>query len=200
MLRLVTDQGPDFRPLSIASAPQAPWLEFATRIGPSAFKQAFLALRPGDQVKVSRPMGSFRVRPEPTRGHGHRRDRDHAGQEHAGSRRLRRARRTDPAAVQQPSRRADPLRPGLEELVRAHPDLRITWAFQGPTVGGPSGEVVNGRIDLDCLTQQTQELPDAMFYVTGPAAMVQDMREMLRGIGLAKLRIRQSRQTFPLTR
>jgi ferredoxin-NADP reductase len=67
-------------------------------------------------------------------------------------------------------------------------------------VGAPSGEVINGRIDLDNLAQQQQELPDAMFYVTGPAAMVQDMRELLRRIGLPKSRIRQSRQTFPLTR
>ena len=67
-------------------------------------------------------------------------------------------------------------------------------------MGAPSGQVINGRIDLDCLAQQQEELPDAIFYVTGPAAMVQAMRQMLRSIGLPKSRIRQSRQTFPLTR
>ncbi len=43
VLRLHTDQGPDLRPLSIASPPDANVLEFATRIGPSAYKQAFAA-------------------------------------------------------------------------------------------------------------------------------------------------------------
>ena len=200
MLRLATDQGPDFRPLSIASAPQAPWLEFATRIGPSAFKQAFHGLRPGDQVKVSRPMGSFgfdlsRPAVMVTGGIGITPVKSMltaaVSSGHGAPIRLLCSNR----AVEE-----IPFRPEFEELARAHPDLRITWALQGPTVGAPSGEVVNGRIDLARLAQQKQELPDAMFYVTGPAAMVQDMREMLRGIGLANSRIRQSRQTFPLTR
>jgi ferredoxin-NADP reductase len=200
MLRVVTDQGPDFRPLSLASAPQAPWLEFATRIGPSAFKQAFLALRPGHQVKVSRPMGSFGFDPSRpavmvTGGIGITPVKSMlaaaVSSGHGAPIRLLCSNR----AVEE-----IPFRPEFEEFARAHPDLRITWALQGPTVGAPSGEVVNGRIDLAQLAQQKQELPDAMFYVTGPAAMVQDMREMLRSIGLANSRIRQSRQTFPLTR
>ena len=36
VLRLDTDQGPDLRPLSIASPPDADHLDFATRLGPRA--------------------------------------------------------------------------------------------------------------------------------------------------------------------
>ena len=81
VLRLQTDEGPDLRPLSIASPPHADELEFATRIGPSAYKRAFAALEPGDRVKVSRPMGSSGTRPPG--GHGVRWDRDHTAEEHA---------------------------------------------------------------------------------------------------------------------
>lgn len=62
-LRLSTDEGPDLRPLSIASPPGSPSIQLATRLGPSAFKRAYGALQPGDAVKVSRPMGSFRLDP-----------------------------------------------------------------------------------------------------------------------------------------
>jgi hypothetical protein len=43
------------------------------------------------------------------------------------------------------------------------------------------------------------ELTDAMFNVTGPTAMVQDMRDMVRTIAVPKSRMGQFRQTFPLT-
>jgi ferredoxin-NADP reductase len=199
MLRVITDQGPDFRPLSLASAPQAAQLEFATRIGPSAFKHAFVALRPGDQVKVSRPMGSFRFdpsRPAVMVAGG-------IGVTPVKSMLTAAvvSRHRAPIRLLYSNRAVEeiPFRPELEELARAHPDLRITWVLPGPTGGAPNGEVVNGRIDLDRLAQQKKELPDAMFYVTGPTAMVQDMRKMLRDIGLPNSRIRQSRQTFPLS-
>jgi hypothetical protein len=46
LLRVNTSRGPDLRPLSLAGAPDSDQLEFATRAGTSAFKQAVLALRP----------------------------------------------------------------------------------------------------------------------------------------------------------
>jgi hypothetical protein len=101
VLRLHTDQGPDLRPLSIATPPDTDELEFATRIGPSAYKQAFAALQGGDRVKVSRPMGSFRL---------------------------------------------DPTRPAM-----------MVWPPATPACASPG-----------CCRRQ---LPDAVFYLTGPAAM-----------------------------
>ncbi|HEY6004606.1 MAG TPA: hypothetical protein VIV57_17160 [Anaeromyxobacter sp.] len=47
------------RPFSIASCPERPYLEFAARRSESELKRAFLALEPGDRVRISGPRGRF---------------------------------------------------------------------------------------------------------------------------------------------
>ncbi len=47
------------RDLSIASAPHEPWIEIATRIGPSRFKQALRDLSDGSAVLLKGPGGDF---------------------------------------------------------------------------------------------------------------------------------------------
>jgi ferredoxin-NADP reductase len=54
-----TPWGIDWRPMSIASAPTRPYLEFAARISDSTFKQAFASLRVGDEVVIRGPSGRF---------------------------------------------------------------------------------------------------------------------------------------------
>ena len=197
VLRLGTDQGPDLRPLSIASAPWASEVQFATRIGPSAYKRAFVALEPGDQVKVSRPMGGLRLDPSrpavmvsggigitPLRSM--LADAVSSGYK-APIRLLFSNHGTDEI----------PFRGELDELAGAHPDLRITWVLSTSAAGAPDGDVVVGRVDTSRLRQHANELPGALFYVTGPAAMVHDVTSMLRGIGLPKSQIRAAKQTLP---
>jgi ferredoxin-NADP reductase len=199
VLRLRTDQGPDLRPLSIASPPDADELEFATRIGPSAYKRAFAALEAGDQVKVSRPMGSFRL--DPTRpavmvsgGIGITPLRSMlsaaATSGHSAPIRLLFSNRTAEEI---------PFRLELDQLAR-HLDLRITWVLSESAAGAPSSDVLAGRIEADHLREQLRQLPDAVFYLTGPAAMVDDLTGMLRHIGLPRSQLRRSRQTMPLSR
>lgn len=48
----------DERPMSISSSPRRPYVEFTTRRTPSAFKAAFFALRPGDQLGLMGPIRS----------------------------------------------------------------------------------------------------------------------------------------------
>lgn len=200
VLRLHTDQGPDLRPLSIASPPDADELEFATRIGPSAYKRAFAALEGGDQVKVSRPMGSFRL--DPTRpavmvsgGIGITPLRSMltaaAASGHHAPIRLLFSNRTVEEI---------PFRLELDQLARRHLDLRITWVVSASATGAPSSDVLAGRIEADHLREQLRQLPDAVFYLTGPAAMVDDLTAMLRRIGLPSSELRRSRQTMPLSR
>lgn len=55
--------GSERRTLTIASGPEKPWLEFATLRGPSAFKTAVAALRPGDRVGLRGPYGRFLLDP-----------------------------------------------------------------------------------------------------------------------------------------
>ncbi len=200
VLRLQTDRGPDLRPLSIASAPDADEVEFATRSGPSAFKAAFAALQQGDLVKVSRPMGSLRldhIRPAVMVAGGigitplRSMLADATASGHAAPIRL---------LFSNHSAEEIPFRFELEELAGAHPDLHITWVLSASTAGAPSGDVVAGRITEERLRAELHRLPDAVFYVTGPADMVDDLAASLRGLGVAGSRLRQARQTMPLSR
>jgi glycine betaine catabolism B len=61
-LSLKTGQGTDVRPMSIATSPTRPNLEYAVRVSDSPFKRAFASLRPGDKVKVQGPFGRFLMR------------------------------------------------------------------------------------------------------------------------------------------
>jgi ferredoxin-NADP reductase len=189
LLRLTTPAGPDLRPLSLASDPHTKDLRFATRRGPSDFKQALLALRPGDEVKVSRALGSLRL--DPTRpailvagGVGA-----------APMLSLAAAASIRPAAPVRlilSNRTADeiPFRSELEHLSQIHPQLRITSVVTSET----------GRITAEQLRWHADELPDAVFYVTGPAALVTDVVATLRAIGVPRHRIRLSKQTLPFPR
>lgn len=201
MLRLETEEGPDMRPLSITSAPHDDSLEFATRSGPSAFKRALLALRPGAAVKVSRPMGSFhfeRSRPAimVTGGIGitplRSMLRDAAATGH-----------DRPIRLLYGNRGVDEIayRHELEQLAASDALLQITWALSGPAGFTPAaGEVHMGRIDESLLRRHLEELPDAIVYLTGPAAMVTDIRAVLRQLRLPRRRLRTSAQTLPIDR
>src|SRR3989442_11359353 len=52
----------DVRPMSLATSPSRPHLEYAVRVSDSAYKQAFAALQPGDEVAVFGPIGDFVLR------------------------------------------------------------------------------------------------------------------------------------------
>src|SRR5439155_1146058 len=58
-LQLKTDEGMDARPMSLASSPTRPHLEYAVRLSDSPYKRAFAALQPGDEVRVFGPIGDF---------------------------------------------------------------------------------------------------------------------------------------------
>lgn len=201
MFRLETEQGPDMRPLSIASAPQDGTLEFATRMGPSAFKRALVALEPEAAVKVSRPMGSFhfdRSRPAVivTGGIGitplRSMLRDAAASGH-----------DQPIRLLYGNRSVDEIayRHELEQLAASDSLLRITWALSRPDGFAPAtGEVHMGRIGEGLLRRHLEELPDAVFYLTGPAAMVTEVRTLLRHLRLPPRRLRTSTQTLPIDR
>ena len=186
ILRLSTPSGPDLRPLSLASEPHERDLRFATRRGPSAYKQALFDLRPGDQVKVSRPMGSLRLdqtRPAVLVA---------GGIGAAPMLSMAAAASLRPAApirlvLSNRTIEEIPFRQELEHLSHLHPDMRITWVVTSQS----------GRITGEQLRRHADELPDAVFYVTGPGSMVTDVVGMLRGTGVPRSRIRLSKQSLP---
>ena len=188
VLRLTTSVGPDLRPLSLASSPHDGDLRFVTRRGPSPYKQALLALQPGDQVKVSRAMGSFRLDPDRpavliSGGIGATPMRSMVSAAVAAGQRT-------PLRLLFSNHTTDeiPFRDELERLAQVHSDMRVTWVVTSET----------GRITDEQLRRQSDELPNAVYYVTGPALFVRGIVEMLRGIGIPRSRIRLSKQTLPL--
>jgi ferredoxin-NADP reductase len=47
-LQLLTEEGMDVRPMSLATSPTRPHLEYAVRLSDSPYKRAFAALQPED--------------------------------------------------------------------------------------------------------------------------------------------------------
>jgi len=187
LVRLDTEDGPDFRPLSIASAPGESTLRFGTREGPSPFKRAFAELAPGDVVKVSRPMGTFGLdlsRPAVfvAGGIGITPVRSMLVHAAAVGHELPRRLLYGSRSVDEIAYRAE-----LEDLARADPALEIQW-------------VVERRIDEELLGESVDAFRDARFYVTGPAAMVAGIEASLGRLGVPRRRIHHSKQTLPIDR
>src|SRR5207245_4799254 len=58
-LQLQTAEGMDARPMSLATSPTRPHLEYAVRLSDSPYKRAFAGLQPNDEVRVFGPIGDF---------------------------------------------------------------------------------------------------------------------------------------------
>ncbi len=59
MMYLPVDGKDESRQFSIASSPTKPYLEFATKDTGSAFKNTWKRLKPGDGIRISKPLGKF---------------------------------------------------------------------------------------------------------------------------------------------
>jgi 3-ketosteroid 9alpha-monooxygenase subunit B len=196
LLRLGTEAGPDMRPLSIASAPSEGVVEFATRIGPSAFKRAYFDLRPGDRAKVSRPMGRWTIdasAPAVVFGGG-------IGitpvksvlTEAAMERQL-------PVRLVLSNRSAAeiPFAGELTALARRAPRISLAWHLTETSDVGPGGEVYGGRIDRAAVEREVAAAgPGAVFYVTGPDAMVRSIAGLLAEAGVPSSRVRPLAQGY----
>jgi len=196
LLRLDAEAGPDMRPLSISSAPSEGILEFATRVGPSSFKRAFFDLRPGDRVKVSRPMGRWTIdasAPAVVLGGG-------IGitpvksvlTESVTARHL-------PVRLVISNRSAaeTPFAAELTALARRAPRISLAWHLTEKSDGGLNGEVYGGRIDRTAVEREVAAADaGAVFYVTGPDAMVRSVAGLLAEAGVPSSRIRPLAQGY----
>ena len=81
-LQLLTEEGMEARPMSLATSPTRPHLEYAVRVSDSPYKRAFSALQPEDEVIVFGPIGDFVLHEEETRDPRRGRNRHHAPQGH----------------------------------------------------------------------------------------------------------------------
>jgi ferredoxin-NADP reductase len=153
-----------------------------------------LALRPGDIVKVSRPMGGLTY--DPTRpaifiAGG-------IGITPVRSLLLAMGNSVPPIRLLFANHSAEEI-PFAGELAAIHDqreDLSITWVLTSPSKPALPGLVHGGHLSEELLHKHAAELPDAMFYLTGPAVMVSDVHAMLRNIGVTRGRIRSVAQGY----
>jgi glycine betaine catabolism B len=182
-LSLKTNEGIDVRPMSIATSPTRPNLEYAVRTGDSQFKHAFASLRPGDSVGVQGPFGHFVLEEDrpavllaggigitPLKGMA----------EYASDKAL-----SIPVRLVYSNRSEGETayRAELEELERRNPQFRVLHTLTGGSITkGWKGSV--GRIGARQLREATQGLSRPVYYICGKPSMVGAMLSLLSGSGV----------------
>src|SRR6266705_1232921 len=179
-LQLQTEEGMDARPMSLATSPTRPHLEYAVRLSDSAYKRAFAALRPDDEVRVFGPIGDFvlhETRPAvlvaggvgitPLKGMA----------EYAADKAL-----PIPIRLVYSNRSEDEIvyRRELETLETQNARFRVLHTLTRTTDDGWQGKA--GRIDQELLHEATRDLADPIYYVSGTPSMVVGMLRLLRGL------------------
>lgn len=181
-LQLLTEWGLDVRPMSLATSPTRPHLEYAVRLSDSPYKRAFAALRPGDEVAVFGPIGDFvlqETRPAilvaggigvtPLKGMA----------EYAADRAL-----SIPIRLLYSNRSDDEIayRDELAALERQNPHFRVLHTLTG--AAGPGWQGTTGRIDRSLLREAARGLADPLYYVSGTPGLVMGTLQMLRDEGI----------------
>ena len=183
-LTLRTDEGPDARPMSIATSPTRPNLEYAVRMGESPFKLAFAALKPGDSVVLQGPFGHFVLdekRPAVLLAGGIGITPLKGMAEYAADKAL-----PIPVRLIYSNRSEDEIayRDELEELERRNPRFRVVHTLTGRKVPkGWKGSL--GRIDAKMIRDSTRDLERPVYYICGTPGMVETMLNLLYESGVA---------------
>jgi ferredoxin-NADP reductase len=175
-------------PMSLACSPTRPYLEFGARISESPWKQAFAALRPGDEAEVDGAYGHFVLQETspaifvaggigitPLKGMA----------EYAADRHL-------PIEVRlvYSNRNEEEIayRTELERLTRQNPRFQVVHTLTR-TPEGSSWAGRRGRIDSDLLREVSSALPDPVYYVCGTPGLVQEAYRTLLGLGVPEGRV-----------
>ena len=183
------DEWEDYRSMSLATSPTRPNLEYGVRLSQSAWKRAFQALAPGDEVMVEGPVGHFILdhhRPAvfvaggigitPLKGMI-----EYATDEDLDiPMRLVYSNRTQEEVA---------YRDELAELGRSNERLRRVLTLTREPEGS-SWEGRRGRIDADLLEEASRGLEGAVYYVCGTPGMLENVLEMLGRLGVAEDRVR----------
>ena len=181
-LQLQTDGRMDLRPMSLATSPTRPHLEFAVRLSDSGYKRAFATLRAGDDVIVFGPIGDFvlhETRPAvlvaggigitPLKGMA----------EYAADRALPIPLRL---VYSNPSQDEIAYRGELDSLEEQNPRFRLYHTLT--QAAGPGWQGATGRIDRSLLRQAAHDLADPIYYVSGTPSMVVGTWRLLREEGV----------------
>jgi ferredoxin-NADP reductase len=188
-LELSTRDGPIEYPMSLASSPTRPYLEFGARVSPSAWKEAFAALRPGDEAEVDGAYGHFVLDEEssavfvaggigitPLKGMA----------EYAADRQL-------PIDVRliYSNRNEEEIayRAELDHLAQQNPRFKVYHTLTR-TSSASTWTGKQGRISLSLLDEASRGLSRPVFYLCGAPGMVQGTYRLLQGQGVSPDRIR----------
>jgi ferredoxin-NADP reductase len=181
-LQLLTEQGMDARPMSLATSPTRPHLEYAVRLSDSPYKRAFAALRPGDEVLVFGPIGDFvlhQTRPAilvaggigvtPLKGMA----------EYAADWAL-----PIPIRLVYSNRSEDEIvyRDELEALERQNARFRVLHTLTRTADRGWRDAA--SRIHRNLLQQAARNLADPIYYISGTPSMVVGTLRLLREEGI----------------
>jgi ferredoxin-NADP reductase len=187
-LQLDTPDGLDLRPMSLATSPTRPHLEYGVRVSNSAFKRAFAALRPGDRVVVQGPLGHYILDPDrpavlvgggigitPLKGMA----------EYAADSKL-----SLPVRLIYSNRNVEEMvyRDELETLERGNPMFRVLHTLTRPTPGSWPGRT--GRVDAGLLAEATQGLDRPLYYLCGAPGFVEGCSQSLVVSGVPEADIR----------
>jgi len=187
LLTIPTPAGFDRRPMSIASAPTRPYLEFAARLSDSPFKRAFFALEPGDYVAVQGPRGHFFLdtdRPAILVAGGIGVTPLKSMAEYAADLQLE----TPITLVygnHSPSEIA--YRSELDELRNINPHFDVIHTISEPD---RNWEGRTGRVDAPLLREAASRHDRPAFYLAGPPSMVADSHRSLVELRVSRDRIR----------
>ena len=181
-LQLLTEEGMDARPMSLATSPTRPNLEYAVRLSDTPYKRALAALQPGDEVVVFGPIGDFVLhegRPAilvaggigvtPLKGMA----------EYAADQAL-----PIPIRLVYSNQSEDEIayRDELEALQRQNTRFRVLHTLSRTADRGWQGAA--GRIQRGLLQEAARDLDDPIYYVSGTPSMVVGTWRLLREMGI----------------
>lgn len=171
---------------SIVSAPFEDRLTIATRMRPSAFKRAFGALAPGDAIGLDGPFGSLTLHNKRSR----------AAVFIAGGigitpfmsilRQAAHDRSDRPLALLYSNRRPEDAAflDELEAHARAFPSFRLLATMTEMPKSARRWDGETRIIDADILERAGAGLPEPIYYLAGPPAMVDGVRRSLAAAGV----------------
>ncbi|HEX9341049.1 MAG TPA: oxidoreductase [Thermoplasmata archaeon] len=181
-LQLRTEGGMDARPMSLATSPTRPHLEYAVRLSDSPYKRAFAALQPGDEVRVFGPIGDFVLhekRPAVLLAGGIGVTPLKGMAEYAADKAL-------PVDVRlvysNRSQEEIVYRSELDALERQNPRFRVLHTLTRTVGDGWRGS--SGRIGRELLREATRGLADPIYYVSGTPSMVVGTLRLLASLGV----------------
>jgi ferredoxin-NADP reductase len=187
-LTLQTTEGAQTHPVSIASSPARNYLEWIVRISDSAWKQAFAALKRGDEFQIEGPRGSFFLeadRPAVLVAGGIGITPFKSMIEYAADVQLE-----TPITLLYSSKTPDEIvcNDDLAALAQKNPHLHIIHTLTRLAPGHLwNGRV--GRISLELVREISEKQPDALYYICGTPAMVHHTIELLHALEVGDDRI-----------